>query len=70
MKKKNIYKWTIVTPTPFDDDFDIKKRDKRLVTIHQSQPIFNEKGYVITYGRIIKKVSRDIETRKILSIKP
>jgi len=70
MKNKNIYKWTIVTPTPFDDDFDISKKGKRLVTMHHVQPVYDVRGYVITSGRIIKRVSRDMETRKILSIKP
>ena len=70
MKKKNIYKWTVVTPSPFDDDFYISRKAKRLVTFHQLQPTFDKKGYVITYGRIIKRVSRDIKTNKILSIKP
>ena len=68
MKKNNITKWTMLSPSPFDEDYG--KVEPRWITMHFLDPVYDDKGYVVTYGKRIKVVSRDRKTDKIISIKP
>jgi len=58
----------MVTPSPFDDDFE--RKEKRIVTMHYLDPVYDERGYVKEYGRLVKEVYRDIVSNKIISILP
>jgi hypothetical protein len=66
--KDNVTKITMVYPSAFEDDYGVI--EPRLSTIHTLDPTYDDKGYVKTYGKRLKIVSRHIITNKILSIKP
>lgn len=64
-----MFKINMVYPSPFDEA-DYGKIEPRMITIHWVQPKYDERGYCISYGYCKKRVSRDLKTNKIISIKP
>lgn len=64
----SVVKITMAHPSPLDGDYG--KIYPRWVTYHQLQATFDEKGYVKTWGRLLKVVHRDFETNKVIAIMP